>query len=169
MATIEHGTYMDGEAMRLMKQKGTYWVPTLSAGRFVAEQAKIEGYYPEVVRVKAAKIGPVMQQTFVEAYQAGVPIAFGTDCGVCLHGSNALEFQLMVEGGMPAMEAIQSATSVTARVLGVEAELGSLTVGKRADIVAVAGDPLEDITELQRVVFVMKDGLVHKRPGATRD
>jgi imidazolonepropionase-like amidohydrolase len=166
VATIEHGSYMDAEAMKLMKQRGTYWVPTLSAGRFVAEQAEIEGYYPEVVRVKAAKIGPVMQQTFVKAYRAGVPIAFGTDCGVCLHGTNALEFELMVEGGMPAMEAIRSATSVAARVLGVEDELGGLAVGKRADLIAVAGDPLEDVTELQRVVFVMKDGRVHKRPGS---
>ena len=161
VATIEHGTYMDEEAMRLMKRNGTYWVPTLSAGRFVAEQAKQAGYYPEVVRVKAATIGPVMQETFVKAYRAGVPIAFGTDCGVCLHGTNALEFQLMVEGGMPPMEAIQSATSVAADVLGLGSEIGTIEVGKKADFIAVAANPLDDITELQRVVFVMKGGAVH--------
>ena len=139
-------------------------MPTISAGRFVAEMAQVEGFYPEVVRVKAAAIGPVIQATFAKAYRAGVPIAFGTDCGVCLHGTNAREFEFMVEGGMPPMEAIRTATSVAARVLGIEDELGALAVGMRADIVAVAGDPLADVTRLQDVAFVMKDGRIYKQP-----
>jgi imidazolonepropionase-like amidohydrolase len=159
--TIEHGTYLDDEAMRLMKERGTYLVPTISAGRFVADKAAIPGYFPEVVRPKAAAIGPVIQETFAMAWRAGVPIAFGTDCGVCPHGENAREFEYMVEGGMPPIAAIRSATSTTARLLGIEDQVGTLEPGKRADVIAVAGDPLADVTELQRVRFVMKGGRVH--------
>ncbi len=164
VTTIEHGTFMDQEAFELMKQHGTIYVPTISAGRFVAEMAKVPGFFPEVVRVKAAQIGPVIQETFAAAYQAGVTIAFGTDCGVCPHGDNAREFQYMVEGGMPAMAAIRSATVTTAELLGIGDEVGTLEPGKQADLIAVRGDPLADITELQRVIFVMKRGQVHKQP-----
>ncbi len=164
VTTIEHGTYMDEEAFELMKQYGTFLVPTISAGKFVAEKAAIPGYYPEIIRPKAAAIGPVIEHTFAKAYKAGVPIAFGTDCGVCLHGTNASEFLYMVEGGMPPIEAIRSATLVSAGILGIEDEAGSLDVGKLADVIAVSGDPIRDVTTLQRVEFVMRGGEVYKQP-----
>ena len=164
VTTIEHGTYMDEEAFELMKQHGTYFVPTISAGNFVAEKAAIPGYFPEIIRPKAAAIGPVIQDTFAKAHRAGVPIAFGTDCGVCPHGSNAQEFLFMVEGGMAPMTAIQSATTVAAKILGIWDETGSVTTGKAADLIAVAGDPIADVTQLQDVRFVMRSGRVHKSP-----
>ncbi len=164
VTTIEHGTYMDEEAFELMKEHGTYFVPTISAGNFVAEKAAIPGYFPEIIRPKAAAIGPVIQDTFAKAHRAGVPIAFGTDCGVCPHGSNAQEFLFMVEGGMSPMTAIQSATVVTARLLGIWDETGSVTTGRAADLIAVAGDPIADVTQLQDVRFVMRSGRVHKSP-----
>ncbi len=164
VTTIEHGTYMDEEAFELMKEHGTYFVPTISAGNFVAEKAAVPGYFPEIIRPKAAAIGPVIQDTFAKAYRAGVPIAFGTDCGVCPHGSNGQEFLYMVEGGMAPMAAIQSATTVTAKLLDIWEETGSITAGKAADLIAVEGDPIADVTRLQDVRFVMKGGTVHKSP-----
>ncbi len=161
--TIEHGTYMDAETMELMKQHGTYFVPTILAGKTVAERAAIDGYFPELVRPKAAAIGPLIHETFAKAYAAGVKIAFGTDSGVSPHGDNAKEFQYMVEAGMPAMAAIRSATAVTAELLGVDDRLGTLEPGKLADVVAVRGDPLADIKLLQDVRFVMKEGVVYKK------
>jgi len=161
--SIEHGTYMDKDTMTLMKQYGTTYVPTISAGKFVAEKAEIDGYFSELVRPKAAAIGPLIQGTFAEAYKAGVKIAFGTDCGVCPHGDNAKEFVYMVEAGMPAMQAIQSATRAAAILLGEESDLGTITKGKRADIVAVAGNPLTDIDRMLNMLFVMKDGRVYKQ------
>jgi imidazolonepropionase-like amidohydrolase len=164
VASIEHGTYMDDEVMRLMKQNGTYYVPTILAGNWVAEQAKIDGFFPELVRPKAAAIGPVIKETFAKAYKAGVPIVFGTDSGVSAHGDNAQEFALMVEGGMPPMEAIRSATSVAAEFLDIGDRHGSLEAGKQADIVAVSGNPLDDIRVMEDVTFVMKAGRVYKQP-----
>ena len=158
--SIEHGTFMDDEVIDLMKKNGTYYVPTVLAGKFVAEKAEIEGYFPEVVRPKAAAVGPQIQDTFEKAWKAGVTIAFGTDCGVSPHGANAMEFVYMVESGMPAIDAIRSATLTAAELLEIEDELGSIAPGKLADIVAVEGDPVEDISELTRVTFVMKDGAV---------
>ncbi len=163
VASIEHGTYMDREVMRLMRDKGTYYVPTILAGNFVAEKAQIDGYFPALVRPKAAAIGPLIQDTFAAAYEFGVPIVFGTDTGVSPHGQNAREFALMVAGGMPPMEAIQSATSVAARFLGIEDTHGSIEAGKQADIVAVPGNPLDDVAVMERVSFVMKAGQVHKQ------
>jgi imidazolonepropionase-like amidohydrolase len=160
--TIEHGTLMDDEALQLFVENGTVWVPTLSAGRFVGEKAQIEGYFPDVVRPKAAAIGPAIAATFVRALEGGVAIAFGTDCGVSPHGENGKEFLYMVEGGMPPMRAIQSATSVAARVLGQEEDLGSITPGRRADLVATDHDPLADPRALVDVSFVMKDGVVYR-------
>lgn len=165
VTTIEHGTYMDEEAFELMKEHGTWFVPTISAGNFVAEKAAVPGYFPEIIRPKAAAIGPVIQETFARAHRAGVPIAFGTDCGVCPHGSNAQEFLYMVEGGMAPMTAIQSATVVTAKLLDIWEETGSITAGKAADLIAVEGDPIADVTRLQDVRFVMRVGRVHKAPG----
>ena len=160
--SIEHGTYMDQEVMDLMKEYGTYYVPTIIAGNFVAEKAKIDGYFPAIVRPKAAAIGPLIKNTFSKAYQAGVKIAFGTDSGVSAHGDNGEEFQHMVEAGMPAIETILSATKHTANLLNISDILGSITPGKHADIIAVAGDPLNDIKVMQDVTFVMKDGVVYK-------
>jgi imidazolonepropionase-like amidohydrolase len=161
--SIEHGTYMDDEVMALMKEHGTFYVPTISAGRFVAEKAEVEGYFPDIVRPKAAAVGPLIQATFEKAYRAGVKIAFGTDTGVGPHGLNAREFAYMVEGGMPAMDAIRSATAVAAVVLGAAEELGTVEAGKLADLIAVSGDPLADVSVLEDVRFVMKDGELHKR------
>ena len=158
--SIEHGTYMSEEVMELMKQRGTWYVPTIIAGDFVGEKAKQPGYFSEVVRPKAAAIGPVIKGTFARAYAAGVPIAFGTDSGVSPHGENWKEFVLMVEGGMPAMEAIQSATRSAAILLGQWERLGSIEAGKLADIIAVPGDPLSDSEQFGEVHFVMKGGQV---------
>jgi imidazolonepropionase-like amidohydrolase len=162
--SIEHGTYMSDEVMELMKRHGTFYVPTIFAGVTVAERAAIDGYFPALVRPKAAAIGPVIQETFERAWKAGVKIAFGTDCGVGPHGENGKEFALMVAGGMPPMAAIKSATRVGAELLGIEKEVGTLEAGKLADLIAVDGDPLTDIAELESVDFVMREGVVYKRP-----
>ncbi|WP_426172042.1 amidohydrolase family protein [Pseudoduganella sp. R-32] len=160
--SIEHGTFMDDEAIALFKKTGGWYVPTISAGRYVADKAKEPNYYSPLVRPKAAAIGPQIQGTFTRAYKAGVKIAFGTDAGVFPHGENAKEFAYMVEAGMPALEAIRSATLGAASLLGQSSRLGALEPGFAADIVAVAGDPLKDITLLQKVGFVMKEGVVYK-------
>ena len=148
--------------MRAMKKNGTYYVPTVIAGKFVAEKAEIDGFFPEIVRPKARAVGPLIQNTFGEAYAYGVKIAFGTDSGVSAHGDNAKEFEYMVEAGMPAMAAIQSATVTSAELLGND-QIGFIAKGKLADIIAVEGNPAEDIKLLQNVSFVMKDGKVYKQ------
>lgn len=163
--SIEHGTYMTPEIMELMKQRGTYLVPTMMAGAWVAKKAEDPDYFPAVVRPKAAMIGPVIRDTFRKAYKAGVKIAFGTDSGVSPHGENAEEFVLMVNGGMPPMVAIKSATLEAARLLKIDDRLGTLEPGKLADVVAVTGDPLADISVLRNIDFVMKEGVVFKRKG----
>jgi imidazolonepropionase-like amidohydrolase len=160
--SIEHGTLMDKATMKLMKKHGTYYVPTISAGKWAAEKAAMPGFFPELVRPKALAIGPKIQQTFANAYKEGVKIAFGTDAGVGAHGDNWREFVFMTEAGMPAIEAIQSATITSARLLKVDQELGSVTTGKIADLVAVPGDPLQDIQQMGKVSFVMKAGVVYK-------
>lgn len=163
ITTIEHGTKMTPEVMDLMKQKGTYYVPTITAGKFVAEKAKEPGYYHPLVVPKALEIGPQIQKTFGEAYKRGVKIAFGTDAGVFPHGENGKEFMYMVEAGMPAMEAIKSATVVPAGILGMSDKIGTLEAGKLADIVAVDDNPLKNISTMTNVTFVMKDGVVYKQ------
>ncbi len=163
VTSIEHGTYMSDRVMALMKQKGTWYVPTLYAGRFVADKAKVDGYFPEVVRPKAARIGAQIQDTAAKAYRNGVKIAFGTDMGVGPHGDNAREFIYMVEAGMPAAYALQAATIRAAEVLGVD-DQGVVEAGKRADIIAMPGDPLADIGNVMKVDFVMKDGVVYRKP-----
>jgi len=160
--TIEHGSYMSDETMELMKQYDAYLVPTITAGKQVAEKAEIEGYFPEVVAVKAREIGPLIQGIFSKAYKKGVKIAFGTDAGVYPHGLNAKEFGYMVDGGMPAIEAMQSATVTNAKLLGIADEVGLVKAGYFADIVAVSGDPLQDISQLEKITFVMKEGQVYK-------
>jgi len=161
--SIEHGTLMDDEAIALFKQYGTWYVPTLTAGRSVADSAKKPGYYPPVVAVKAIAIGPQLQGTFAKAYKAGVKIAFGTDAGVYKHGMNWLEFTYMIEGGMKPMDAIKAATINAADLLGMKDQLGSIVAGKLADIIAVDGDPLRDSNVFGKCVFVMKEGVVYKQ------
>jgi imidazolonepropionase-like amidohydrolase len=162
VTTIEHGTKMSTKTMDLMKEYGTYFVPTITAGKAVAENAKIEGFYPEIIVPKALEIGPKIQSTFAKAYKRGVPIAFGTDAGVFPHGLNAKEFGYMVEVGMPAMEAIQSATVTNAKILGLGDQLGQIKPNYIADIVATDTNPLEDISAMERVLFVMKEGKIYK-------
>lgn len=162
VSSIEHGTFMDEEVMELMKKMGTYYVPTVIAGRSVADSSKIPNYYPEMVAKKAAAIGPIIQGTFGKAYKAGVKIAFGTDAGVFGHGKNGYEFILMNEAGMPVLEAIKSATVNAADLLGQSDLIGSIEVGKAADIIAVPGDPVADVKLMTKVNFVMKDGKVYK-------
>lgn len=161
--SIEHGTMMDEEVFAAMVEHGTWYVPTILAGKFVAEKAEIDGYFPEIVRPKARMIGPMIQQTFGRAWRAGVRIAFGTDSGVSAHGDNAREFVYMVETGMPPIEAIRAATLHAAELLGISDQAGQLTEGHWADLIAVEGNPLEDIKALTTVRFVMKDGVVYKR------
>lgn len=163
ITTIEHGTLMTEEIMELMKERGTFYVPTITAGRFVGEQAKVPGYYHPLVVPKATAIGPQIQKTFAIAYKKGVKIAFGTDAGVYFHGQNGQEFGLMVEAGMPAIEAIKSATAVNAGILGMSDKIGTLEVGKFADIVATDENPLQNIKTMEKVTFVMKDGVVYKK------
>jgi len=161
ITTIEHGTKMTEEVMDLMKQKGTYYVPTITAGKFVADKAKEPGYYHPLVVPKALEIGPQIQATFGNAYKRGVKIAFGTDAGVFPHGENGKEFGYMVEAGMPAMEAIKSATVVAAEVVGMSDKIGTIEAGKLADIVATDENPLRNIKTMEKVSFVMKDGVVY--------
>ncbi|WP_286742512.1 amidohydrolase family protein [Roseivirga sp. UBA1976] len=161
--SIEHGTFMSERTMDLMIEKGTYYVPTISAGKFVVEKAQIPGYFPPVVVPKALEVGPQIQDTFAKAYRKGVKIAFGTDAGVFPHGENGKEFVYMVEAGMSPMETIQSATKTAAELLRIYDTVGSLSVGKLADIVAVEGDPIKDISAMTRVSFVMKGGQIVKQ------
>jgi imidazolonepropionase-like amidohydrolase len=161
--SIEHGTFMDDECIELFKKTGAWYVPTIIAGISTADSAKIPNYYPPSVTKKALEIGPKIQATFAKAYKAGVKVAFGTDAGVYQHGKNWLEFTYMIQAGMPPMEAIKAATISAAELLGVKDQLGSIEVGKIADVVAVDGDPLKDSQAFGRVVFVMKDGVIYKQ------
>jgi imidazolonepropionase-like amidohydrolase len=160
--SIEHGTFMDAEDMKLMVEHGTWYVPTIIAGDFVARQSKVPGYYPPQVAAKAAAIGPLIMATAGRAYKAHVKIAFGTDAAVYPHGQNAHEFELMVEAGMPPMFTLQAATINAAQLLKHDKDLGTVAAGKIADVVAVPGDPIADISVMKRVSFVMKDGVVYK-------
>ncbi|MBD0277580.1 MAG: amidohydrolase family protein [Flavisolibacter sp.] len=161
--SIEHGTLMDDEAIALFKKFGVWYVPTITAGRSVADSAKKPGYYPAVVAEKAIAIGPQIQTTFAKAYKAGVKIAFGTDAAVFRHGMNWLEFTYMIEAGMKPMDAIKSATINAAELLGMKDQLGSIEAGKLADVIAVDGNPLTDFSAFGKVSFVMKDGVVYKQ------
>ena len=162
VTTIEHGSIMADRTMRLMKEKQTYLVPTISAGEHVAKMAKIPGYYPELIIPKALEVGVQNKATTKKAYKMGVPIAFGTDAGVFPHGDNAGEFVYMKEIGIPAEYSINSATITNAKLLNMENLLGQLKEGFYADIIAVDESPLENIATLENVIFVMKDGKVYK-------
>ena len=161
--TIEHGTYMSDKTMELMIKHDAYLVPTITAGKEVEEKAKIKGFYPDIVVPKALAVGPQIQGTFAKAYKKGVGIAFGTDAGVFAHGNNGKEFAFMVEAGMPAIEALQSATITNAMLLKMEDEVGQVKKGFLADIIAVNDDPTKNISTMENVVFVMKDGIVFKQ------
>ncbi|MEO6926594.1 MAG: amidohydrolase family protein, partial [Rhodanobacter sp.] len=143
--SIEHGTFMDAQDMKLMKEHGTWYVPTIIAGQFVMEKAK-EGWYPPQVARKAEQVGPLIMATAGRAYKAGVKIAFGTDAGVYPHGENAKEFEYMVQAGMPPMFVLQTATTHAAELLHKQDLYGQIAVGRGADVIAVRGNPLNDIT-----------------------
>lgn len=160
--TIEHGTLMSEKTMDLMKQHDAYLVPTITAGKEVTEKAAIDGYYPTIIVPKALEIGPKIQNTFKKAYDRGVGIAFGTDAGVFKHGQNGKEFGFMVEAGMPAIAALQSATTTNAKILNMQDQIGQITPGYLADIIAVNDDPTQNINTMENVVFVMKDGKIYK-------
>ena len=162
VTTIEHGSIMADRTMKLMKEKQTYLVPTISAGEHVAKMAKIPGYYPEIIIPKALEVGVQNKATTKKAYKMGVPIAFGTDAGVFPHGDNAGEFVYMKEVGIPAEYSLNSATITNAKLLNMENLLGQLKEGFYADIIAVDESPLENIATLKNVIFVMKDGKVYK-------
>lgn len=162
VTSIEHGTFMDSEVMEAMKKNGTYYVPTILAGEWVAEKSKINNFFPELVRPKAAKIGPQILDTFTKAHKYGVKIAFGTDSGVSAHGDNWQEFLLMVKGGMSPLETIQSATLETAKLFKLENEIGKIKTGFSADIIALRNNPLENIESLKDISFVMKEGTRYK-------
>ena len=161
--SIEHGTFMSERTMEKMIEMGTYYVPTISAGKYVVEKADVPGFFPPVVVPKAKAVGPQIQDTFAKAYAKGVKIAFGTDAGVFPHGDNGKEFIYLVEAGMPAMEAIKSATITASKLLRIDDKFGTIEEGKMADIVAVDGDPIKDIMAMTKVTFVMKDGKVFKQ------
>ncbi|TVZ57032.1 imidazolonepropionase-like amidohydrolase [Lutibacter sp. Hel_I_33_5] len=161
--TIEHGTFMSDKTMELMKKHNAYLVPTITAGKEVVEKAKVKGYFPAIVVPKALSVGPQIQGTFARAYKKGVGIAFGTDAGVFKHGNNGKEFGFMVEGGMPAMETIQSATVTNAEILDMKDALGQIKKDFLADIIAVNEDPTKNISTMENVVFVMKNGTVYKK------
>jgi imidazolonepropionase-like amidohydrolase len=164
VTSIEHGSILDDEAVRMMKERGTYLVPTLMAGESVERLARANRL-PPAIAAKALAIAPRMRDSFRRALTGGVKIALGTDAGVFAHGTNGHEFTLMVQFGMTTMQAIVAGTSSSATLLGLEQEIGTIAVGKRADLVAVQGDPLQNVQILERVDFVMKGGTVFKRGG----
>lgn len=161
--TIEHGTEMSDATMDLMIKYNAYLVPTITAGKTVEANAKKPNYYPAIVVPKALAIGPKIQGTFAKAYKKGVSIAFGTDAGVFQHGLNAREFVYLNEAGMPVMKALQSATITNALLLDMDKQIGSIEVGYFADIIATNDDPTQDVSTVNNVVFVMKEGVVYKQ------
>ena len=161
--TIEHGSFMSEETMDLMIKHNCYLIPTISAGKQVAEKAKQPGFFPPVVARKALEIGPIHQETMAKAYKKGVPMGFGTDAGVFPHGMNAVEFGYLVEAGIPIKESLKAATITNARLLGMSSELGQVKEGFFADIIAVDQNPLSEVKTLENVSFVMKDGVIYKQ------
>lgn len=163
VTTIEHGSQMTPATMDLMIEKGTFYVPTLTAGISVTDSANVPGYFPEIVRIKAIETGKNIKSVFSQLIKKGGKIAFGTDAGVFPHGKNALEFKYMHDLGMNPMECIKSATIVNAQILEAHDKIGSIELGKWADIIAVPGDPFTDFSVMQKVNFVMKDGKIYKQ------
>jgi imidazolonepropionase-like amidohydrolase len=162
VTTIEHGSFLDDECIKLFKEKNACLVPTIIAGKSASDSAKIPGYFHPFIVKKALETGVLIQDAFGRAYKNGVKICFGTDAGVYAHGKNAKEFEYMTEAGMPLMEALHSATITNAQVLGMSDQIGAIEPGLFADIIAVDEDPFKNIKTLQKVFFVMKDGVVYK-------
>jgi imidazolonepropionase-like amidohydrolase len=167
VSSIEHGSFLDEEGAKMMAERGTFLVPTLSAGE-AAEKAAKTGVLKGLRAEKALAAAQAMRKSIKYAIENKVPIALGTDAGVSHHGTNGHEFTLMVQwGGMTPMQSIVAGTSNAARLLGWDKNLGTLATGKWADIVAVPGDPIADITVMEKPVFVMKNGVVYKTPNGT--
>ncbi len=162
--SVEHGTFMDDEDIKLMVQHHTFYCPTVYTAVYVTEQAKL-GAYPPAVTAKALTVGPQIMNTVSRAYKGGVKFAYGTDAGVYPHGQNWHDFIYLVKAGLPPAYTLQMATINAAQLLGHDDELGSVTAGKYADLVAVPGNPLDDISVTSKVNFVMKAGVVYKRDG----
>jgi imidazolonepropionase-like amidohydrolase len=160
--SIEHGTFLDDEGLDLMRERGTFLVPTLMASEGLRERMEKGLYLPPLVEQKARAAIAARDKMFRNALARHVKIGLGTDAAVYPHGRNAGEFHLMVSLGMPALDALKAGTSVDAELLGVSDRLGTLEAGKLADIVAVPGDPVQDIRQTERVFFVMKEGVVYK-------
>lgn len=161
--SIEHGTFLDAASLELFKKSGAWYVPTVIAGVSVGERAKLPGFYPPAVAEKARRVGPQVQDALRRAQAGGVRIAFGTDAGVFPHGENARELGYMVEAGLAPMDALRAATVGSAALLGIESETGTLEVGKQADLIATRRNALVDVSELSRVIFVMRGGSIYKR------
>ncbi len=164
--SIEHGTFMDDEALDMMKARGTVWNPTLAAGWWINQQMERGRYFPPEIVVKARQAIAAVNATFKKGLEKGVKIGFGTDAGVYPHGMNAVEFGLMVNLGMKPIDALKTATSVDADLLGLADRLGTLEAGKIADLVAVPGDPTVDIHQTEKVLFVMKEGVIYRNDRA---
>jgi len=160
--SIEHGTYIDDEGIRLMKEKGTYLVPTIYLTDWFLENYPSLGLPPQII-AKAKEVMPAMKKNLTHAIQQGVPVAFGTDAAVYPHGLNAREFAVLVRMGLTPIQAIQTATVHASKLLGWEDRIGAVEAGKFADLIAVEGDPTKDVTELERIKFVMKGGVVVKK------
>lgn len=160
--SIEHGSFLDDEALDMMKQRGTYYVPTLMAVQGISEQMQKGAYIPPAIRLKAEQAMKSLHATFQKALAKGVKIGMGTDAGVYPHGRNTEEFHQMVDLGMKPIDALKAGTSGDAELLGLADKIGTLEAGKLADVVAVPGDPLEDIRQTEHVFFVMKEGVTYK-------
>jgi imidazolonepropionase-like amidohydrolase len=160
--SIEHGTYLDNESIRLFRRSGAYLVPTIIAGMTVVEMAEQADFMSPAVRQKSLEVGPQMLDMLRRAHRGGVKIAFGTDSGVSRHGDNIREMHYMAEAGMRPMDILVSATVNAADLLGLSAEIGTLEAGKQADIIAVSGNPLDGIEAMESVHFVMKGGVVYR-------
>jgi imidazolonepropionase-like amidohydrolase len=162
--SVEHGTFMDDQDIALMKQHGTFYCPTVYTGIYVGQQAQT-GAYPPTVAAKAIAIGPQIFKTVTRAYKGGVKFAYGTDAGVYPHGQNWEDFIYLVKAGLPPAYTLQMATINAAQLLGHDDALGSVATGKFADLVAVPGNPIDDINVMSQVSFVMKAGIIYKQDG----
>ena len=157
--SIEHGSFLDKESIRLFKQTGAYLVPTLSPSYKIPAQMEGNPFFTDAIKAKAFAASAASKANFAKAYEAGVKIAFGTDSAVTKHGENADEFAMMVDSGMSEMDAIRAATVVAAELIEMSETLGTIESGKLADIIAVDANPLEDITSLEDVSVVIKEGV----------